>query len=104
MTEILISLQEAIKVIEAVPEGNWKASKYVKELKKLNPVVQQEIILCRECKHWRQQTNYQGALMSFGFCESDKMWESLYGDTTEIAHIDTDDDFFCKYAERKDDV
>ena len=56
MTEILISLQEAIEAIESVPEGNWKASRYIKELKKLNPI-QQEIILCRECKHWRQQTN-----------------------------------------------
>lgn len=38
MTEILISLQEAIEAIESVPEGNWKASRYTKELEKLDPV------------------------------------------------------------------
>lgn len=65
------------------------------------PPAQHEIIHCRECKHWRQQTNYQGALLSFGFCESDAMWCSLYGETTEVSHIDTDDDFYCGYAERR---
>jgi hypothetical protein len=38
MTEILISLQEAIEAIESVPEGNWKPSRYIKELEKLDPV------------------------------------------------------------------
>ena len=60
---------------------------------------QPEIIRCKDCKHWRQQTNYQGAPLSFGFCESDNMWQSLYGETYEVAHIDTDDDFYCGYAE-----
>ena len=62
-----------------------------------------ELIRCKDCKHWRQQTNYQGALLSFGFCESDAMWCSLYGETTEVSHIDTDDDFYCGYAERRTD-
>lgn len=62
-----------------------------------------EIVRCKDCKHWRQQTNYQGVLLSFGFCESDAMWCSLYGETTEVAHIDTDDDFYCEYAERRTD-
>lgn len=65
------------------------------------PPAQPEIIRCKDCKHWRQQTNYQGAPLSFGFCESDDMWRSLYGETYEVAHIDTDDDFYCGYAERK---
>lgn len=60
-----------------------------------------EIIRCKDCKHWRQQTNYQGAPLSFGFCESDDMWRSLYGETYEVAHIDTDDDFYCGYADRR---
>lgn len=62
-----------------------------------------EIVRCKNCKHWRQQTNYQGAPLSFGFCESDDMWRSLYGETTEVEHIDTDDDFYCGYAKRKTD-
>lgn len=62
-----------------------------------------EVVRCKDCKHWRQQTNYQGAPLSFGFCESDDMWQSLYGETYEVAHIDTDDDFYCGYAKRRSD-
>ena len=62
-----------------------------------------EIIRCKDCKYWRQQTNYQGAPLSFGFCESDDMWRSLYGETYEVSHIDTDDDFYCGYAKRRTD-
>lgn len=62
-----------------------------------------EIIRCKDCKHWRQQTNYQGAPLSFGFCESDDMWRSLYGEIYGVSHIDTDDDFYCGYAERRTD-
>ena len=65
------------------------------------PSVQPEIIYCKDCKHWRQQTNYQGTPLSFGFCESENMWCSLYGETTEVAHIDTDDNHYCSYAERR---
>ena len=62
---------------------------------------QPKIIHCKDCKHWRQNTNYQGVPLSFGFCESDDMWRSLYGETYEVSHIDTDDDFYCGYAERR---
>lgn len=62
-----------------------------------------EVVRCKNCKHWRRQTNYAGAQLSFGFCESDDMWRSLYGETYEVAHIDTDDDFYCGYAERRQD-
>ena len=65
------------------------------------PSAQPESIHCRECKHWKQQTNYAGAPLSFGFCESDDMWRSLYGETYEVSHIDTDDDFYCGFAERR---
>lgn len=64
---------------------------------------QPEIIRCKDCKHWRQQTNYQGAPLPFGFCESDDMWRSLYGEIYEVSHIDTDGDFYCGYAERRTD-
>ena len=61
------------------------------------------LVRCKDCKHWRRQTNYAGAQLSFGFCESDDMWRSLYGETYEVSHIDTDDDFYCGYAERRED-
>ena len=88
--------------------GEWtesrdeSLSKAIRRIKRL-PSIQPEIIRCKDCKHWRQQTNYQGAPLSFGFCESDNMWRSLYGETTEVSHIDTDDDFYCGYAERRID-
>lgn len=62
-----------------------------------------EVVRCKDCKHWRRQTNYTGAQLSFGFCESNDMWGSLYGETCEVSHIDTDDDFYCGYAERRED-
>ena len=67
------------------------------------PSAEPEIIRCKNCKYWRQQTNYIGVPLSFGFCESDNMWRSLYGETCEVSHIDTDDDFYCGYAERRTD-
>ena len=87
---------EAIKVAS----GYCHPANIVDELRKL-PSAQSEIIRCKDCKHWRQQTNYAGAPLSFGFCDSDYMWRSLYGETYEVLHIDTDDDFYCGYAERR---
>jgi hypothetical protein len=75
----------------------------VDSMSTIEPSAQPEIIYCRECKHWRQQTNYAGAPLSFGFCESDDMWRSLYGETCEVSHIDTDDDFYCGFAERREE-
>ena len=65
------------------------------------PSAQPEIIRCKDCKWWRQQTNYQGVPLSFGFCESDDMWRSLYGETYEVSHIDTYGDFYCAYGEER---
>lgn len=53
------------------------------------PPAQSEIIRCKDCKYWKQQTNYQHVPLLFGFCENDYMY------------IDTNDDFYCGYAERK---
>ena len=66
-------------------------------------MIETELIRCKDCKYWKQQTNYQGSPLSFGFCESDDMWRSLYGETQEVAHIDTDNDHYCGYAERRAD-
>ena len=97
----LISKQAAIDAVlraEALVRayGYRYAADAVREL----PSAQPEIIRCKDCKWWRQQTNYQGSPLSFGFCESDDMWRSLYGETYEVEHIDTDDDFYCGYAVR----
>ena len=97
----LISKQAAIDAVlraEALVRayGYRYAADAVREL----PSAQPEIIRCKDCKWWRQQTNYQGSPLSFGFCESDDMWRSLYGETYEVSHIDTDDNFYCGYAVR----
>ena len=102
--EDTISRQAAIDAADAVwsVTGDKNVAKVWDQIKDL-PSVQPEIIRCKDCKHWRQQTNYQGAPLSFGFCESDDMWRSLYGEIYEVSHIDTDDDFYCGYAERRTD-
>ena len=67
---------------------------YIKKL----PSAQPEIIRCNDCKHWQQILN-----SSYGHCESDDMWRSLYGETTEVNYIETAEDHYCGYAERKKD-
>lgn len=102
MNDDTISRQMVLNLLVrcAIPEnGGRLLYQGIKQL----PSAQQEIIRCKDCEHWRQQTNYQGAPLSFGFCESDDMWQSLYGETYEVAHIDTDDDFYCGYAKRRTD-
>ena len=98
----LISRQAAIDAIEnfGILDGYSDRMELIGRIEHL-PSAQPDITHCKDCKHWRQQTNYQGTPLSFGFCESDNMWLSLYGETTEISHIDTDDDFYCGYAERR---
>lgn len=105
-----VSLEETIaKLGEARKRGilgfcGIKLSHISKLLSELQERRKQtEIIRCKDCKHWKQQTNYKGVLLSFGFCESDDMWRSLYGETYDVSHIDTDDDFYCGYAERRTD-
>lgn len=67
------------------------------------PSAEPEIIRCKDCEHWRQETNCQDTPLSFGFCVSDDMWRSLDGETTEVAYIDTDENHYCGYAERRTD-
>ena len=62
-----------------------------------------EVTRCKNCKYWKRQKNYAGTRFSFGFCESEDMWGSLYGETYEVSHIDTNDDFYCGYAERREE-
>lgn len=77
MTEILISLQEAIEAIESVPEGNWKPSRYIKELEKLDPV-QPEIVMCKDCR----------------YSEYDFIFRSRYCHNKGKAEV-VGDNFFC---------
>lgn len=99
----LISRQAAIDVIEAGRLTKLiDAETAINGLKALLPA-QPEIIRCKDCKYWKQQTNYQCIPLSFGFCENDNMWRSLCGETCEISHIETDDNHYCGYAERRTD-
>lgn len=106
MNDDTISRQAAIDALEQAKEQYFDRRVIIGKMQDVVsnlPSAQPEIIRCKDCKHWRQQTNYQGAPLSFGFCESDNMWQSLYGETYEVAHIDTDDDFYCGYAKRRTD-
>ena len=58
------------------------------------PSAELEIIRCKDCKHWEQQFGICGV------CTSDDVWMSLYGDTTEVDHIGTNEDFYCGHAEK----
>ena len=78
-------------------------TEYIVTIDEVAMDIRGELIRCEDCKYWRQQTNYQGSPLSFGFCESDDMWRSLYGETYEVAHIDTDSDHYCGYAKRRTD-
>lgn len=94
--EVLVTMQGLCTSKEALIQ-NSKIWQQIKDL----PPAQSEIIHCKDCKYWRQQTNFAGELLSFGFCESDDMWQSLYGETTEVEHIDTDYNHYCGYAKRR---
>lgn len=108
----LISTQDLVtKIVDTairkILSGEQKLTKeYEQSVKETVNVILNtarcEIVRCKDCKHWKRQTAYNGNPLSFGFCESDYMWRSLYGETYEVSHIDTDDDFYCGYAERKD--
>ena len=102
MNDDTISRKMAVDICRN-PEDGENAYAYGDEIEKrlkALPSAQPEIIRCKDCEHWRQQTNFQGDPLLFGFCESDDMWQSLYGKTYEVAHIDTDYDFYCGYAKR----
>ena len=102
----LISRQAAIDLLKQMRKDGdmvpWEGKNVFARIREL-PSAQPEITRCKDCKYWRRQTNYAGAPLSFGFCESDDMWRSLYGETYEVSHIDTDDDFYCGYAERREE-
>ena len=48
------------------------------------PTIEPKVIKCKDCKYWKQRTNYQ----SFGFCENNDRWTY------------TDGNHYCGYAER----
>lgn len=98
----IINRQDAIDAVERKAYRHTYLDQIIDIIKNV-PSAKPEIIKCEDCKYWRRQTNYQGTPLSFGFCECDDMWRSLYGETYEVSHIDTDDDFYCGYAKRRTD-
>ena len=96
-------LKKVFRDTEDAEYARWTLAGVIGEIDDIEAADVVEVVRCKDCKHWRQQTNYQGAPLSFGFCESDDMWQSLYGETYEVEHIDTDDDFYCGYAKRRTD-
>ena len=49
-----------------------------------------DIVRCKECKHYED-----------GRCESDEMWGSIFGYTTECEYMSRNDDDFCSFGERE---
>lgn len=49
-----------------------------------------DIVFCKECEHYED-----------GRCESDEMWGSIFGYTTECEYISRNDDDFCSFGEAK---
>jgi hypothetical protein len=98
----VVYLDDALEAIRKLPNAgmHWfvSAEAVFDALLKLAPA-QPEIIRCKNCKYWRQETNNQGAPLSHGLCENDAMWRSsfYYRETC------TDADFCCGYAERRTD-
>ena len=51
----------------------------------------EELIRCKECRwHWRVTESRVS-----GYCENDKCFDGF--------HFETDNDFYCGYAERKEE-
>lgn len=61
------------------------------------PSVQTEIIHCKDCRYFKSTTSIHGE------CECGEMWQSLFGETTEVEAINVHKDHYCRYAERKTD-
>lgn len=79
-----ISRQDAIDELLAMLNSDYlDGYKYLEKLKRL-PSAQPEIIHCRECKHWEQES------ICDGYC-------------SEIEKDGFDEDHFCSYAERQEE-
>ena len=61
------------------------------------PSAQPEIVRCRECRYCKDVTSIHGE------CECPEMWQSLFGETTEVEAIEVHKDHYCGYAERRTD-
>ena len=106
MNNDLISRQEAI---EAMTNTLWhypnecyrnlNEYQFAKGLAELGlksvPSVQPEVIHCGECRYYKDVTSIHGD------CECGEMWQSLFGEITEVEAINVHKDHYCGYAERK---
>ena len=104
------------------PEDDWAAIHDVKALPSVQPEITEEqaiehlqstgwmqrhdriltestwdIIRCRDCKYCKDITSI------YGECEFGEMWQSLFGEVTEVEAIDVHKDHYCGYAERRTD-
>ena len=60
-------------------------------------IAQPEIVRCKDCRYFKDITSIHGE------CESADMWQSLFGEVTEVEAIEVHKDHYCGYAERKTD-
>ena len=96
-----ISRHDAIDALmEILDRPNHAEFLYTDEIcKVLNelPSVQSGIIHCKDCRYFKSTTSIHGE------CECGEMWQSLFGETTEVEAINVHKDHYCGYAERRTD-
>lgn len=78
----------------------YRKAVFVEDIEQM-PSAEPETVRCKDCKYWERKT-CQGTPLSWGHCESELMWDSIDGETYEVAHITTNEEHFCGYAERKE--
>lgn len=93
----LIETQDAICIVDSIDtwQTGWR-NNAIESLKDLS-FVQPDIIHCKDCRYFKSTTSIHGE------CECGEMWQSLFGETTEVEAINVHKDHYCGYAERKTD-
>lgn len=60
-----------------------------------------ELIRCKDCEYWT--ANKSGDVTySYGTCRSRGIWSSLLGDIFDVEEFQTEENFYCGHAGRKD--
>ena len=104
----LISRQAAIDAVISLCDNcnpgncgaclvNFPGMRDCKKVLEELPSAQPEIVRCKDCRYFKDITSIHGE------CECADMWQSLFGEVTEVEAIEVHKDHYCGYAERKTD-
>lgn len=106
----LIARQKAIEFLGEEPEvwcgdtaeyavrEQWRAD--VSAIKAVPPA-EQEIIRCKDCKHWMRE-KLEGFELPYGDCESPDIWDCIRGNAHDVIAFRTNEDFHCGFAMTED--